>query len=64
MRDERKLDNGMNGVLKMDTRKPVMYRVHTTLERFEAYVHKNQLDETLRPGGRWGPVHARSVATV
>lgn len=53
--------------LRMETRKRVMDmgmdRAPTALEGFEAYVHKNQLDEILPPKGRWRPVHATSVTS-
>ena len=37
----------MKELLKMDARKPVMDRVITAMERFEAYVHENQLEPIL-----------------
>lgn len=61
---KKKLDNEMKERLRTDARKPVTDRVHMNLERFEAYVHRNQLNEVLRPGGRWKPVHGRSVGSI
>lgn len=57
-RDERKMDNEMKELLRMDARnpvvdgdarKPVVDRVRTAIKRSEAYVHKNQPHSILRP---------------
>lgn len=61
-RDERKMENEMKDLLKMDTRKLVMDRMLAAMERFEAYVHKTQSDPILGTEGRWRAVHTRSAA--
>ena len=62
VRDERKMGGEIKKLLRMDAKKPVMDRVITAMERFEAYVHEPQLEPILRPEGRWKPAHAKSVA--
>lgn len=52
-RDKRKLESDKKEQLQMDAaRKPVLDRVHMAIQRFGAYVHRNQLNEVKRPGDR------------
>lgn len=41
-----------------------MDSTHSALGNLEAYVHKNQLNELLRPGGVRKPVLGKSLASV
>lgn len=46
----------------MDEKKPVMDSVYIPPDGFEAYAQNDQLDEVIRPGSRWKPVHGRSIS--
>lgn len=53
------MNDDMKERLRMDRRKLVTNREHMALERYEAQVHRYQLNGVLRPRGRWKSAQGR-----